>query len=157
VSWPTNWPPSPALLHSEHLTPKPKLQSPTLTDCSEGICHVYVDKHADAEVAVRVTGDCSAAAADAAAAADDDDDAAAAASVTDQSQLMRRSTPPLPATPPSHCSCTRPPWLQVYTTQTSRFTSASYPRRRRRRRDAEGPTSRGRPGMQIPDFTAGYV
>ena len=32
-----------------------------LTDCREGICHVYVDEHADAEVAVRVAGDCFAA------------------------------------------------------------------------------------------------
>ena len=120
------------------------------------------DDDNDAAVAVAAAADDDAAAADDYAAAtgdavDDDDDAAASATVTDQPQSMRRSTRPLPATPPRYCSCTRPSWLQVYTTQTLRFTSASYPRRRCRRRDAEGPTSRGRPGMRMPDFTAGYV
>jgi hypothetical protein len=164
VSWPTNTSPppppptrTPVLLHSQHLTPKPQPRSPMLTDCSEGICHVYVDEHADAEVAVRVAGDCFAAdaATDYDAAADDDDDAAV--SVTDQSQSIRRSTRPPPAMPPRRCSCTRLPYCQVNTTQTSHFISASRPRRRCRRPDAEGPTSRGRPGMQTSDFRSGFV
>ena len=68
---------------------------------SEGICHVYVDEHADAEVAVRVAGDSRSAA------------AAAAAASADYLQSMRRSTPPPPATLPKHFCCTKPHLCKV--------------------------------------------
>ena len=69
-------------------------QNNTLMICSEGICHVYVDEHADAEVAVRVAGDSRA--------------AAAAAALAEYLQSMRRSTPPPPATLPKHFCCMKP-------------------------------------------------
>ena len=107
---------------------------------------MYVDEHADAEVAARVAGgDATAADADANSAADNDD-----------LQLMQRSTPHLPATQPRRCYCTRPHWRKVHSSRMICFIEADFQFRRCRRRRTESPPSSRSAGKHVLNSETAY-